>query len=297
LLAGTGVGAREFKFQGEHPIQVVATVGMVADAVRNVGGGLVQVEALMASGVDPHLFKPSQGDVRALDSADMVFYSGLHLEGKMVEILEKIGRSKPSIALAQRLPEDLLIRVGEEGGELAVDPHVWFDASLWALVVEAAGGALAEFDPPHASEYQGRASKYREEILELHDWAKERIAEIPKEQRVLITAHDAFHYFGRAYEIEVMGLQGVSTAAEFGLNDVNRLVDTIVGRGIKALFVESSIPRRSIEAVQEGCQARGHKVIIGGTLFSDAMGEEGTPEGTYPGMFRHNVNAIVGALK
>lgn len=284
-------------FKGEFPIKVVVTVGMVGDAVEHVGGAHVQVDVLMQPGVDPHLYKASQGDIRALDGADMIFYGGLHLEGKMVEVLHKIGQHKPSIGVGEAISKEKLIHNEQTGTEIITDPHIWFDASIWALVVEEVGRALGAFDPPHASEYSTNAAAYRGEVLALHEWAKGRIAEIPKQQRVLITAHDAFHYFGRAYDIEVVGLQGMSTAAEFGLNDVNRLVDTIVQRGIKALFVETSIPRRSIEAVQEGCRARGHEVGIGGVLFSDAMGAKGSPEGDYVGMVRHNVNTIVEALK
>jgi len=299
LLAGCGLEDPQgsFLYKGGYPIQVVATVGMVGDTVEHVGGAHVEVKTLMQPGVDPHLYKASQGDIRALDEADMVFYGGLHLEGKMVEVLQKIGQRKPSIGVGEAIPTEKLIQNQQTGIEVTADPHIWFDASIWALVVEEVGRALGGFDPPHESEYTANATAYRDEVLALHEWAKSRIVEIPKQQRVLITAHDAFHYFGRAYEIEVVGLQGISTAAEFGLNDVNRLVDLIVQRGIKALFVESSIPRRSIEAVQEGCHARGHEVAIGGELFSDAMGAKGTPEGTYVGMVRHNVNTIVEALK
>lgn len=284
-------------FKGQYPIKAVATVGMVGDAVNRVGKELVITDCLMAPGVDPHLYKASQKDVNRLDKADIVFYGGLHLEGKMTEILEKIGRIKPSIEVADHLHADLLIRNEANEGEITTDPHVWFDASLWARVVERIGEALAGFDPDHATDYRTEAQAYIKEILALHEWAKTRIAEIPQSQRLLVTAHDAFHYFGRAYGIEVRGLQGMSTASEFGLNDVNQLVDTLVSRKIKAMFVETSIPRRSIEAVQQGCQARGHQVVIGGELFSDSMGDPATPEGTYPGMFRHNVNTIVDALK
>lgn len=284
-------------FKGQYPIRAVATVGMIGDAITRVGKGLVSVECLMAPGVDPHLYKASQKDVDRLDKADIVFYGGLHLEGKMTDILEKIGRIKPSIPVGEQLPAESLIRSEMKQGEITTDPHVWFDASLWAIVVEKIGEALAGFDPSHASAYQGEAQAYRKEILELHEWAKTRIAEIPQSQRLLVTAHDAFHYFGRAYGIEVRGLQGMSTASEFGLNDVNQLVDTIVERKIKAMFIETSIPRRSIEAVQQGCLARGQQVVIGGELFSDSMGDPSTPEGTYLGMFRHNINTIVDSLK
>lgn len=283
--------------KSDGKVQAVATVGMVADAVQVVAGEHLAVTALMEPGVDPHLYKAAQGDVRKLDESKLVFYNGLHLEGKMTEILEKMSLAKPTFAVAEVLPPDTLLTAGQGEGEIGTDPHVWFDCSLWAVVVEGIGESLAGHDPSNAQGYRERAARYAEEIRELHQWVATRIAEIPESSRVLITAHDAFEYFGRAYAVEVMGLQGLSTASEFGLNDVNRLVDTLVERKIKAVFVESSIPERSLEAVLEGCKARGHDVVIGGTLFSDAMGDSGTPEGTYPGMVRHNVNTIVDALK
>lgn len=275
-------------------LTAVCTTGMVADAVSRVGGDHVQVTALMGPGVDPHLYKASQGDISRLGGADIIFYNGLMLEGKMVEILEKIGRSRPVVAVAEAIPRERLREPPEFKGH--PDPHVWFDVSLWIHAVREVERALGDLDPEHAEEYRRNAAAYAAELEELHGWCREQMARIPKDRRLLVTAHDAFGYFGEAYDIEVMGLQGISTVAEYGLNDIARLVDVIVRRGVKAVFVESSVPRRSIEAVQHGCRARGHAVAIGGQLFSDAMGEAGTPEGTYLGMVRHNVNTIVKAL-
>lgn len=283
---------------GEVPAdgyRVICTTGMIADAVSQVMGERAQVTALMGPGVDPHLYKATQGDLRRLMDADLVFYNGLHLEGKMGEVLEKVGRLKPVIAVAEGISQERLLNSTDYAG--AYDPHLWFDVSLWADVVAHIGAVLQEQDPESADFYAGNARRYQAELRELHEVVKTAIATIPASQRVLITAHDAFEYFGRAYNIEVRGLQGISTMSEYGLRDVAELVNFIVKRRIKAVFVESSVPRKSLEAVVEGCRQRGHEVQIGGTLYSDAMGAEGTPEGAYTGMVRYNVNTIVSSLK
>jgi manganese/zinc/iron transport system substrate-binding protein len=277
-------------------IRVTTTVGMVADTVRNVGGDRVDVTALMGPGVDPHLYKASQGDIQRLSDADIVFYNGLHLEGKMVEVLEKIGEGgKPTVAVAEAIDESKLRNPPEFKGQH--DPHVWFDASMWAETITPVVEALSKMDASHAAQYQANGEKYRKELAELDAYCRKQLATIPKERRVLVTAHDAFGYFGRAYEIDVVGLQGISTVSEYGIKDIQDRIDLIAKRKVKAVFVESSVPRRSIEAVVAGCKAAGHTVTIGGTLYSDAMGDPGTPDGTYPGMVRHNVDTIVAALK
>jgi manganese/zinc/iron transport system substrate-binding protein len=265
---------------------------MIADMAAILVEGGARVQGLMGPGVDPHLFKASEGDVRRLAEADLILYNGLHLEGKMVDILAKMGRSKHVVAVGESLPEDLLLHTAQ--GQ--VDPHIWFDVSLWSRTMEASVVALCDLLPESAVGIRARAVKLQGELEVLDAWAREQIQQIPERGRVLVTAHDAFGYFGRRYGIEVLGLQGISTASEAGIRDVERLVDVIVGREVPALFVESSVPRRSIEAVQAACRARGHEVSIGGSLFSDAMGAEGTEEGTYQGMVRHNVKAIVSAL-
>jgi len=277
--------------RGEKPL-VVTTTGMIADMAAILVEGGARVQGLMGPGVDPHLFKASEGDVRRLAEADLILYNGLHLEGKMVDILAKMGRSKHVVAVGESLPEDLLLHTAQ--GQ--VDPHIWFDVSLWSRTMEASVVALCDLLPESAVGIRARAVKLQGELEVLDAWAREQIQQIPERGRVLVTAHDAFGYFGRRYGIEVLGLQGISTASEAGIRDVERLVDVIVGREVPALFVESSVPRRSIEAVQAACRARGHEVSIGGSLFSDAMGAEGTEEGTYQGMVRHNVKAIVSAL-
>lgn len=274
--------------------KIVCTTGMIADAVQHVVGEQAEVEALMGPGVDPHLYKATQGDLRRLNSADVIFYNGLHLEGKMGEVLEKLGRLKPVIPVGEAIPETELINTTAYAG--AYDPHLWFDVALWSEVVAYIGEKMQELDPEHAAEYRENARRYQQELLALDRHIADQVATIPKPQRVMITAHDAFEYFGRAYDIEVRGLQGISTLSEYGLKDVTDLVNFIVDREIRAVFVESSVPRKALEAVVEGCAGKGHEVKIGGTLFSDAMGAAGTPEGTYTGMVQHNVRTIVESL-
>lgn len=295
LMAGCAGKGNESPKPTDGKWRVTATTGMVADIVKAVGGEHVEVTQLMGAGVDPHLYKASEGDIKRIDSADIIFYSGLHLEGKMVEIFENIGKTKPVKAVTAKLTkEDLL---ADPATPANPDPHVWFDVSLWMKAAKQVRDDLAAFDPANKEAYVANAEAYLAELKKLDDYARTQLSSIPKEQRVLVTAHDAFQYFGRAYDVEVMGLQGISTASEYGLKDVQGLVDTLVRRQIKAVFVESSVPKRSIEAVVQGAAAKNHTVAIGGELFSDAMGAPGTPEGTYIGMVKHNVDTIVKALQ
>lgn len=293
LLLVAGCGKRELSPSGK--LNIVTTVGMVTDIVERVAGDDAVVIPLMGPGVDPHLYKASYRDVSKLDQADIVFYSGLHLEGKMTTILEKMARQKAVVAVAEAIPDSLRRSPPQFKGHY--DPHVWMDPSLWAYTLIPITAELSQARPEHAALYQARAESLAVEFANLHEWARLELATIPIERRVLITAHDAFGYFGQAFDVKVEGLQGISTATEFGLADVTRLVDLISHRGIKAVFVESSVPRKPLEAVIAGCRARGHNVVIGGELYSDAMGEPGTDDGTYFGMIRHNVTTIVEALR
>ncbi|MDN4605612.1 zinc ABC transporter substrate-binding protein [Paenibacillus sp. F6_3S_P_1C] len=280
----------------EGKVQVTATTGMIADIAREVGGAYVDVTGLMGPGVDPHLYKASQGDIRKLEQAKVVFYNGLHLEGKMTDILEKMSKSKIVTAVSEKIPADEL-RSGEDTGGTEYDPHVWFDVSHWMHAAEAVRDTLVEADPEHAEEYKTQAEQYLTKLEALDNEVREKIQEIPEASRVLVTAHDAFGYFGQAYGMKVMGLQGISTAAEYGARDVSELRDYLVDNHIKAVFVESSVPAKAMEAIIAGAAEKGHTVSIGGELFSDAMGAEGTEEGTYIGMIRHNTQTIVEALK
>lgn len=278
----------------QRQIRVVTTTGMITDIAQIVGGERVQVNGLMGPGVDPHLYKASEGDVILLAEADLIFYSGLHLEAKMAEVFEKMHGRVRTAAVTEGIDPDLLLTPAEFEG--AHDPHVWFDVTLWMKAVESVRDTLVERDPKNAKLYQTNAENYLKELAELHDYVKAQAEKVPAEKRVLITAHDAFNYFGRAYGFEVRGLQGISTATEAGTGDVQGLARFIAERKIPAIFVESSVPERNIEAVQAAVEARGFKVKVGGELFSDAMGDPDTPAGTYVGMVRHNIDTIVSAL-
>jgi len=290
LLAACGSSERE---GGAAKPYIVATTGMIADAAANIVGDSARVEGLMGPGVDPHLYKATRSDLSKLREADVILYNGLLLEGKMGEVLEKLAAQKPVIAVADVIDQDRLISTGND----TYDPHIWFDLSLWQEAVEVLGSRLAELHPERADYYRENTRAYAQELAELHKWTQEQISSIPETQRVLITAHDAFSYFGKAYDIEVRGLQGISTLSEFGLRDVSELVAFISERGIKAVFVESSVPTRSLEAVVSGVQESGHEVPIGRTLYSDALGAPDTEAGTFVGTVRSNVNTIVSSLK
>jgi manganese/zinc/iron transport system substrate-binding protein len=296
ILAGCGKKTD----QNGHPdissrkIRVVCTIGMIADIAAVVGGDRTDVTGLMGPGVDPHLYKASAGDVRLLSGADIIFYNGLHLEGAMVEVLEEMSRRIQSVAVASGIPESLLISPPAFKG--LHDPHVWFDVTLWMRAVEAVKDTYIDFDSANAELYSANADAYLDKLKELDSYVHERAEMLPEPQRVLVTAHDAFNYFGRQYGFVVRGLQGISTASEAGTGDIQKLADFITARKIRAVFIESSVPRRNIEAVQAAVKSRGFDVAIGGELFSDAMGDPGTPEGTYIGMVRHNIDTIVAAL-
>lgn len=294
-LAACGQAAGQSSVDlSQRQIRIVTTVGMVTDVVEQVGGERVDVVGLMGPGIDPHLYKASEGDVIKLAAADLVFYSGLHLEAKVAEVFERMGDRVHTVAVTDYIDRSLLESPPEFEG--SYDPHVWFDVKLWSKTVEKIRDTLAEVDPGSAGLYRDNAARYLGELEELHQYVRAQAERIPPEKRVLITAHDAFNYFGRAYGFEVRGLQGISTATEAGTADVQSLARFIAEREIPAIFVESSVPLRNIEAVQAAVRARGWDVKVGGELFSDAMGTPGTPEGTYVGMVRHNIDTIVGAL-
>jgi manganese/zinc/iron transport system substrate-binding protein len=276
-------------------IQVTTTIGMIADIVKNVGGDHVEVSGLMGPGVDPHLYKASQGDIAKLENADIIFYNGLNLEGKMNDIFVKMARNTPTYAVTENIDKKHLL--DDPANPDHVDPHLWFNVELWMSAVEVVRDALIEQDPGNKEDYNENANVYLQQLEDLHEYVKAQVEKVPAESRVLVTAHDAFGYFGEAYGFEVLGLQGLSTDSEYGLKDIKHLVDVIESRNIKAVFIETSISDESIKALVQGAKKRNHEVTIGGELFSDAMGEEGTEEGTYIGMVKHNVDTIVNALK
>ena len=276
-------------------INIVATTGMITDIAQVVGGEHVKVRGLMGPGVDPHLYKASAGDVALLSGADLIFYNGLHLEGKMSEIFEQMKkRGIDTVAVTDSIDRSHLETPPQFEGNY--DPHVWFDVTMWMKAVETVRDTLISTDPANAIEYRANTEAYLAELAELNEYVDSKANLLPEDKRVLITAHDAFSYFGRRYGFEVRGLQGISTVSEAGTQDVQNLAAFIVERRIPAIFVESSVPPKFIEAVQAAVEAKGFDVKVGGSLYSDAMGNPGTPDGTYIGMVRHNIDTIVGAL-
>lgn len=276
-----------------QPLKVVATTGMVADIVKNVGQDCVEVSALMGPGIDPHLYKASAGDVHTLNEADIIFYSGYNLEGRLGEVLAGFKKRKTVVAVAEAVSSSREILLKE--GHTSPDPHLWMDVSLWARTADVIASTLA-LSSPDCNQAPSNAVTYKAQLEALHLWIKQSIATIPIDQRILITAHDAFFYYSRAYNIEVAAIQGISTQSEASIEDIRSTVNTVIARKVPAIFVESSINPRTIEAVLQAAKDKGHKVVIGGQLYSDAMGQDGTEDGTYIGMLYHNTQAIVTGL-
>jgi manganese/zinc/iron transport system substrate-binding protein len=277
-----------------YPYKIVCTTGMVADIVRNVAGDKGEVHNIIGDGVDPHLYQATRGDIGLLLGADIIFYNGLMLEGKMGDALVRVARSRPVFAVTELIDESLLLEPPEFDGHY--DPHVWMDVSLWREGAELVARTLGEFDSSNAGYYRSNYELYARQLDELDAYAKKALGSIPERSRVLITAHDAFNYLGRRYGIEVRGIQGISTESEAGIDDINQLVNLIVERDIRAVFVETSVSDKNVRSLMEGARARGHRLDMGGQLFSDAMGRPGTYEGTYIGMIDHNVTVITRAL-
>lgn len=289
------IGCKNVNQKSDGKLNIVTTTTMITDLVMNIGKDSVNVQGLMGSGVDPHLYKASEGDVSKLTGADVVFYSGLHLEGKLVDVFEKMGRNSNTIALAETLDKNGLI--GSEYFASNYDPHIWFNIEYWKQITGYLTEELGKLDPGNASFYEANAAEYLKELDMLEDEVRLTIATLPEQKRVLVTAHDAFNYFGEEYGFEVVGLQGLSTATEAGVQDVQNLAQLIIDKQVKSIFVETSVPKRTIEALQKAVKSKGYDVQIGGTLYSDALGNAGTGEGNYIGMFRYNVNTIIEALK
>lgn len=277
-------------------IKIVTTTSMLTDLVKNIGGDLIELNGLMGAGVDPHLYKASEGDVSKLYNADVIFYNGLHLEGKLVEVFEKMGSlQKSTVGLGEFLDKKELI--GSDYFASNYDPHVWFNIKFFKQFGEKVTQILVEKDPKNAENFRANNAVFQNRLDELETEIRATIETLPKEKRILVTAHDAFNYFGKEYDFNVVGLQGISTATEAGVQDVQRLSEFIIENKVKAIFIESSVPRRTIEALQQAVLSKNHEVVIGGSLYSDALGNTGTVEGTYIGMFKANVKTIVEALK
>lgn len=293
LLIIVGCSSNDESIQEQNgKITIVTTISQIGEPLSVIGGNRVNVESLMGSSVDPHLYQATQSDIQKIDNAEIIFYNGLDLEINLVDMFHEISKSKPVLAVGETVPEESLL-IDEDG---ALDPHIWFDLELWQQALDAAVEELKAYSPEDADYFEENKVKYFAQLEELKK-ETEKLAEIPAEQRILVTAHDAFGYFGRMHDIQVVGLQGLSTEAEIGVSDINETIDLIKEHNVPAIFVESSINDSSIKAVIEGAKEDGFEVKLGGELFSDAMGEQGTEEGTYIGMYRHNVNTIYEALR
>ena len=276
-------------------IAITTTTNVITDLVENIGGDHVSVTGLMGPGIDPHLYRPSASDVKSLQNADIIFYNGLDLEGKMGDIFVKIGREGTSVfAVSENIPPESLLILDANGN---FDPHIWWDVKLWTEAAKVVATGLKEYDPKNSENYEKNLLEYLNQLDSLNSNNLNKINSIPSEQRVLVTAHDAFQYFGHAYGFEELAIQGWSTDSEAGIREIQNLADEISKREIKALFVETSISPATIDALKAAVQDRGHDIVIGGELFSDAIGEKGTAEGTYIGAFTHNIDTIVKALK
>ncbi|MGX9356113.1 metal ABC transporter solute-binding protein, Zn/Mn family [Roseobacteraceae bacterium S113] len=292
--AASGAAALPSAAFAAGKVKIVATTGMIADAARQIGGELVEVTALMGPGVDPHSYRQTRSDIVAMTRADLVLWHGLYLEAQLEDFLMDMAARKPVFAVGEAVPQDALISHEDYDGRF--DPHVWMVPQLWSYVADGVRAAMSEIAPDHADAFDTRAAAYQSELTRLSDYAETTLASVPDASRVLITAHDAFGYLGRGFGYDVMGIQGISTESEAGLDRIRTLVDMLVARDIRAVFVETSVSDRNIRALIEGAAAQGHEVGIGGELFSDAMGPDGSYEGTYIGMIDHNVTTIARAL-
>ena len=277
-------------------LQVVTTTTMITDLVKNIGGNKIDVQGLMGAGVDPHLYKASEGDVSKLFNADVIVYNGLHLEGKLEDVFEKMRQqNKKTIAVSDAIDKNTLI--GSEYFASNYDPHIWFDITNWEIITQYIIDKFCELDADNSETYKTNGANYLKKLASLKIVITEEVNSLPLEKRILVTAHDAFNYFGKEFQFNVVGLQGLSTATEAGVKDVQRLASFIEEKNVNAIFVESSVPKRTVEALQEAVRAKGKEVVIGGTLYSDALGSTGTTEATYIGMYKHNVKIIVSSLK
>jgi manganese/zinc/iron transport system substrate-binding protein len=276
------------------PMQIVTTIAQIADVASRLAGDRASVRALMGEGVDPHTYRPTRADILALRRADLVLANGLHLEAQLDDFLAALERERPVVRLAERLPRERLL--ANPTFQSRFDPHVWMEVGLWRAVADLVRDELVRLDPEGEAGIRERAAAFDRELAALERYVRDVLASIPGPQRVVISAHDAFNYFGRAYDLEVIGIQGLSTESEAGLAEIEELVRLIVGRGVAAVFVESSVAERNVKALVEGAAARGHRLRIGGQLFSDAMGAPGSYEGTYVGMIDHNATVITRAL-
>ena len=296
IIAVSMYGCKTEKKNIDGKLNIVTTTSMITDLVTNIGGDVINIQGLMGSGVDPHLYKASEGDVSKLANADIIFYNGLHLEGKLVEVFEKMQHQNiKTEAIAEVIDKSTLI--GSDYFQSNYDPHIWFNVDYWKQATQFIVQKLSDAIPEEKTTFETNGNAYLTKLDALKAEINATIETLPQDKRILVTAHDAFNYFGKSFGFEVVGLQGLSTATEAGVQDVQKLAAFIIEKNVKAIFVESSVPKRTIEALQAAVNSKGHNVTIGGTLYSDALGNAGTVEGTYLGMFKYNVNTIVTALK
>lgn len=277
------------------PLNIVATTGIIEDGLLHIVGDSAKVSSLMGPGTDPHLYKPTPGDVKMLDDADVIVCNGLHLEGKMAEMLDKYALEKPVIKVSDGIAKEDLIKSVDLDD--SYDPHIWFDTQIWMQGMQHVTNELSEIDSINASYYAGNFERYNQEVEELDQWVFDQLNLLDSNHRILITSHDAFSYFGRRYNIEVRGIQGISTLSEVGLKEISDMVDFIIGRKINAIFVETSTSQKTAESIVDGCRAKEYEVLIKGPLYSDALGEKNSDAGNYIGMIRANVTTIVNGLK
>lgn len=288
---GTEAGAQEI---GDRQLRIATTTNFITDTVRQIAGERAVVSGLMGPGVDPHLYKATAGDVRTLRESDVVFYGGLDLEGRLADLFVELAADRTTVAVSGAAPEDELLEPAEFGGKF--DPHIWFDPELWAFGMREVATTLQEIDPDHAADYDDRLAALSAEVDAVDAECRRLLDAVPERSRLLVTSHDAFNYFGRRYGLDVEAIQGISTAAEATTTDIERIAGLLADRAVPAVFVESSVPRQTLEAVIASARSRGQDVEIGGELFSDAAGQEGTPEATYPGMLRHNCQVVAAGL-
>jgi manganese/zinc/iron transport system substrate-binding protein len=295
-VAGCGGASSSDAAIGDRKVRITTTTNFITDTARQIGGDRVEVTGLMGAGVDPHLYKASAGDIKTLRDADVILYGGLHLEGKMADLFEQLADRQTTVAVTKDMPADRLLDPPQGLTGVEHDPHVWFDVGLWKDAARTVSDTLAAKDPKHAATYTRNLERFLRQLDRLDRQVRERMASVPKARRVLVTSHDAFHYFGRRYDVDVVAIQGVSTAAEATTADVQRVAKVIADRGVRAVFIESSVPRQTIDAVLAAAHRMGTDAKVGGQLYSDAAGDEDTEEGTYVGMIRANADMIAAGL-
>lgn len=298
VLAGTVAGcaaAAPGDGSADGSLRVVTTTNFITDTAEQIGGDRVRVTGLMGAGVDPHLYRAQAGDVRTLQEADVVFWNGLELESKMAEVFTELGETRPVVAVSEAIPPERRLPAGTTGTEY--DPHTWFDPTRWEFAARAIADAYRRADPHGSAYYDQRLKTFLGALRDLDAYARQRLAAVPERSRVLVTSHDAFGYFADAYGFDLAPIQGISTQAEATTADIQRVAGVIATRQVRTVFVESSVPRQTIEAVLAAARRQGREAGIGGQLYGDNAGERGSPQGSYVGALRHNVDLIADGLR